>query len=305
MSVAVGFHSYGGPDVLRIMEVADEDPGPGQVRVRVRAAGVNPVDCKLRSGFFAGKVDVRFPARLGNEFAGVVAQVGADVTDVSVGEEVLGFAAGQAYAQYVVVGADQVTRKPAALPVEVAGGLSAVGQTAHNALRELNVGSGETLLIHAAAGGVGTIATQLARDLGATVIGTASDRNHEYLRSLGALPVTYGPGLVDRVRQLAPSGVDAVLDLIGHDSAIEASLELTEDHARIGTLASEDAQDRYGVRRLRGARSAALLAELATEAANGALRLPIWRTFALADAAAAHREVGGGHVRGKVVLTVE
>jgi enoyl reductase len=137
------------------------------------------------------------------------------------------------------------------------------------------------------------------------VIGTASERNHEYLRSLGALPVSYGPGLADRVRLLAPSGVDAVLDLIGHDDAIEASLKLAKDPARIGTLASEDAQDRYGIRRLRGTRSATLLAELADKAATGALRLPIWRTFALADAEAAHREVGGGHVRGKVVLIVD
>jgi enoyl reductase len=304
VAVAVAFDSYGGPEVLRAIDVVDEQPGPGQVRVRVRSAGVNPVDCKFRRGYFEGKLDVKFPARLGNEFAGTVDQTGPDVTGIIVGTDVLGFSAGVAYAQYVVVGADQVTAKPAGLAFDVAGGLSAVGQTAYNALRELGVHEGDTLLIHAAAGGVGTIATQLARRLGATVIGTASERNHDYLRSLGAQPVTYGAGLADRVRRLAPSGVDAVLDAIGDEEAIESSLVLAKDRDRIGTLAREDV-DRFGIRRLRGTRSAAILGELANQVATGALRLPVWRTFPLVDAADAHREVETGHVRGKVVLTVD
>lgn len=302
MALAVAFDSYGGPDVLRTIDVPVEQTGPGQVRVRVHAAGVNPVDCKLRRGYFEGKADVTFPARLGNEFAGVVDQTGPDV-GIATGTEVLGFTSGQAYAQFVVVGADQVTPKPAELPFDVAGGLSAVGQTAYHAVRELAVGEGDTLLVHAAAGGVGTVATQLARRLGATVIGTASERNHDYLRSLGAQPVTYGAGLADRVRRLAPSGVDAVLDAIGDDGAIEASLVLAKQRDRIGTLGREDVS-RFGIRRLRGTRSAAVLTELADLVAGGALRLPVWRTFPLAGAADAHREVEAGHVRGKVVLIV-
>lgn len=304
MAVAVAFYSYGGPEVLRTIDVPDEQAGPGQVRVRVVTAGVNPVDCKLRAGFFAGKVDVTFPARLGNEFAGVVDQVGTDVAGVAVGSEVLGFTAGQAYAQHVVVGAEQVAVKPAGLPWDVAGGLSAVGQTAYNALAELRVESGDIVLIHAAAGGVGTIATQLAHQRGAMVIGTARESNHDYLRSLGATPVTYGDGLADRVRELAPSGVDAVLDAIGGE-AIDVSLDVAKDRDRIGTLASEDAQARYGIRRLRGTRSAETLAELAELVAAGSLLLPVRNTFALTDAAAAHREVETGHVRGKIVLNVD
>jgi enoyl reductase len=302
--LAVVFYSYGGPDVLRTIDVSEPVAGPGQVRVRVRTAGVNPVDCKLRSGYFQGKVDVTFPQRLGNEFAGVVDQVGADVTDVEVGADVLGFTAAHAYAQYAVVDADQVTPKPPNLPWDTAGGLSAVGQTAYNALAELKVGPGDTVLIHAAAGGVGTVATQLARQRGATVIGTAGEANHDYLRSLGATPVRYGDGLVERVRRLAPSGVDAVLDAIG-GPAIDASLELVDDRTRIGTLVSEDAVVRYGIRRLRGVRSAETLAVLAAQVAAGTLRLPVWRAFPLVEAAQAHREVEAGHVRGKVILTVQ
>jgi enoyl reductase len=291
----------GAPDDRRGRPGAGAGTGPG---ARTRGGG-QPGRLQAQARVLRGQGRGSVPARLGNEFAGVVDQVGEGVGDALLGSEVLGFTAGEAYAQYVVVGADQVTAKPAGLPFEVAGGLSAVGQTAFNAMRELGIRSGETLLVHAAAGGVGTVATQLAHQLGAAVIGTASERNHDYLRSLGAQPVVYGDGLVDRVRELAPSGVDAVLDAIGDDGAIEASLALAKDRGRIGTIAREDAPELYGIRRLRGVRSAAILAELAERAAAGSLVLPVWRTFPLADAAAAHREVETGHVRGKVVLTVE
>lgn len=300
----MAFSSYGGPEVLEKIDVPEPVAGAGQVRVRVRTAGVNPVDCRLRRGYFQGKVKVEFPQRLGNEFAGVIDQAGEDVDDLQVGAAVLGFTAAEAYAEYVVVGADQVTAKPPDLAWEVAGGLSAVGQTAHNALEELRVGSGETVLIHAAAGGVGTVATQLARQRGANVIGTAGAKNHDYLRSLGATPVQYGDGLAEQVRHLAPSGVDAVLDAIGGE-AIPASVELCADRDRIGTLVSEDAPVQYGIRRLRGVRSARLLGDLAAQAATGTLRVPIWRTFPLTQAADAHTESETGHVRGKVILVVE
>jgi enoyl reductase len=305
MASSVVFRSYGDPDVLELVEVPAPTAGEKEVRVRVRAAGVNPVDCKIRRGAFAtaDEPDV-FPQTLGNEFAGVVDQVGSAVTGVSVGDEVLGFATATAYAEYVVVPAEQVTGKPAGLAWEAAGSLSAVGQTAYHALRTLQVAAGETLLVHAAAGGVGTVAVQLARHQGATVIGTASPRNHPYLRALGVTPVPYGDDLVERVQVMAPGGVDAALDAVG-GAAIPASLELVSDRSRVGTLVDQEAATRYGIHRLRGARSAETLAELAALAASGVLRLSIWRSFPLAAAAEAHREVETGHVRGKVVLTVD
>ncbi|MGV9456098.1 NADP-dependent oxidoreductase [Streptomyces sp. NPDC003635] len=301
MATAVAFSAYGGPEVLRPLEFQEPVAGPGEVRVRVRAAGVNPVDVKLRRGDFEGMVPVTFPQRLGNEYAGVIDQVGAEVTGFAVGDEVLGFTAMAAYTEVLTVPADAVAVKPGALSWEVAGALSAVGQTAYNALRELKVGAGDTLLVHAAAGGVGTVAVQLARRLGARVIGTASERNHDYLRSLGAEPVVYGEGLVARVRDIAP--VDVVLDAVG-GAAVDASLELVADRSRIGTTVDQRAADEHGIVRLRGARSADVLAELAGLAAGGELVLPISASYALTAAEEAHREVEGGHVRGKVVLTV-
>lgn len=181
--------------------------------------------------------------------------------------------------------------------------LSAVGQTAFNALQKLRVSAGETLLVHAAAGGVGTVAVQLARRRGARVIGTASERNHDYLRSLGAEPVVYGSGLTERVRAMAPEGVDVVLDAVG-GAAVTASLDLVTDRTRIGTTVDQRAADEYGVVRLRGSRSTAVLAELADLAAAHDLVLPIATAYPLLSAADAHREVETGHVRGKVVLTV-
>lgn len=303
---AVVFSEYGPAEVLRVVDVDEPVPGEGQVRVRVRTAGVNPVDVKVRRGDMRAFVPLNPETgqRLGNEFAGVVDAVGAGVTGLAVGAEVLGFTAMQAYAQSVVVGADEVVPKPADLPWDVAGALSAVGQTAHWAVETLRVAEGEAFLVHAAAGGVGGVAVQLARLRGARVIGTASPGNHDYLRSLGATPVTYGDGLVDRVRALAPEGVDAALDCVG-GSAIPASVELVADRGRIGTIVDENAPKEYGVQRLRPARSTVTLAALADLVAQGTLRLPVHRTFRLDQVAEAHREVETGHVRGKVVLLVD
>ena len=304
MSRAIVFDSYGAPEVLRPAEVPAPVPGPGQLRVRVKAAGVNPIDAKIRSGRLDGRVPVRFPQGLGNEFAGVVDRVGPGAGGFPVGAEVFGFTSMAAYADQVVVGTEQVTGKPAALPWDVAGALSAVGQTAYHALRLLGVRAGETLLVHAAAGGVGTVAVQLARSLGVHAIGTASEGNHDYLRSLGATPVVYGPGLGGRVRDLAPDGVDAVLDCIGGD-AVRVSLDLVADRERIGTVADETAAAAYGVQRIRYERSAATLAELAQLYCAGQLALPVAQSFPLEAARDAHREIETGHVRGKVVLLAD
>lgn len=299
---AVAITKYGTPDVMQVMEFADPQAGPGQVRVRVKSAGVQPVDTAVRGGWTV--FPVQFPQILGNEFAGLVDQVGEGVSDFAIGSEVIGWSVLACYAEYVVVGTDQIAAKPREMPWDVAGVLSASGQTAHTALRELGVGQGDTVLIHAAAGGVGTVAVQLARAWGATVIGTASERNHEYLRSIGAIPVAYGDGLVERVRDVAPGGVDAALDAIGGE-ALPASVELVADRSRIGTIVGFDAAPRLGVRAIRSQRSAARLAELIELYVQDKLKIHIWKSFPMHEAAAAHREVETGHVRGKVVLTIE
>ncbi|WP_406198719.1 NADP-dependent oxidoreductase [Kitasatospora sp. NBC_01560] len=299
---AVTVPEFGGPEVLRVTELPTPTAGPGEVRVRVYATGVQPADLAVREGWAPPGVTVELPAVPGNEFAGVVDQLGEGSSGRQVGDEVLGFRVLHSHAEYVTVPASQLVAKPAGMPWEQAGSLSASGQTAHVALTELKVGRGETVLVHGASGGVGTIAVQLARAWGATVIGTASERNHDYLRELGAIPVTYGEGLADRVRAVAPQGVDAAFDAAGR-GALEASLGLVADRDRIGTIVDYATAGRLGLRALRGPRTAERLAELVGLWESGGLRLEVAETFPLERAADAHRLVGGGHVRGKVVLT--
>jgi enoyl reductase len=301
MTRAVVFDEYGGPEVLRLAELPDPEPGPGQVRIRVRAAGVQPADTKLRSGAWRNWASVTFPARLGNEAAGVIDAIGADVTDFGLGDEVLGPANG-AYADAVVTDARLIALKPAALSWNEAGALSASGQTASTVLEDLGVGPGETLLINAAAGGVGLMAVQIAVARGVRVIGTAREANHDFLRQLGAIPVTYGPGLADRVRAAAaPEGVDAALDAAGGD-ALEVSLDLVGKPDRVGTIVDQAAASRLGVRSLGTRRSGSRLAELVAMAAAGELRVFVWKEFPLDRAADAHRESENRHLRGKIVL---
>lgn len=303
MATVIVFNQYGGPDVLEPVEVADPVPGPRQVRIAVKAAGVQPFDCATRRGDFANYVPLSFPARLGNEVAGIIDALGPDVSGAREGDEVIAFMKMAGYAETVIVAADQVAAKPVAMPWDQAGVLSASGQTACSALDELAVAPGETLLIHAAAGGVGSFAVQIARSRGAVVIGTASPRNHDYLRSLGAIPVTYGLGLAGRVREAAPQGVDAVLDAIGGE-ALDVSVELLGATERIVTIADWAAAARLGVRRVGTRRSADKLEGLTRLYADGLLTVPVFKAFPLAQAADAHREVETGHVRGKVVLSV-
>ncbi|MFB6894454.1 NADP-dependent oxidoreductase [Kitasatospora sp. NPDC056327] len=299
---AVTVPRFGGPEVLRVTAVPDPSPGPGQVRVRVYAAGVQPVDLAIREGRAPAGVELVPGLIPGNEFAGVVDALGEGTAGWAVGDEVLGFRLLGCAAELVAVDADRLVRKPAGMPWEQAGALSASGQTAHIALAVLGAGPGDTVLVHGAAGGVGTVAVQLARARGATVIGTASGRNHGYLRELGAVPVTYGDGLVERVRALAPQGVDAAFDAAGR-GALEASVELVADRARIGTVVDYPGALRLGAVGIRGERTAARLAELVALWEAGGLRVEIADAFPLGRAADAHRLVGTGHVRGKVVLT--
>ncbi len=299
MKVAA-FARPGPPEVLELMEFPDPHADAGQVRVRVRAAGVQPYDCAVRAGWSPPGAPPGLPKVPGNEFAGVVDQIGAGVTGIDPGAEVLGFGQLNAYAEYLVVPAGQVTAKPAAMPWEQAGGFTAGAQTAHIALGELKAGPGDTVLIHGAAGSVGTMAVQLAVLAGATVIGTAAPANHEYLRSLGAIPVASGDGLLDRVRALAP---DAALDCAGGD-ALTVSLAVVKDRGRILTLVEHARAADLGIRVTPNLRSAARLAELAALHAGGKLRMHIRATYPLERAADAHRDVETGHGRGKVVLTV-
>jgi NADPH:quinone reductase-like Zn-dependent oxidoreductase len=247
---------------------------------------------------------VPWPRIPGNEFAGVVDQVGDGVTGVVAGDEVLGFGALFSYAEYTVVPGANVAAKPAGVPWEVAGGLTAGVQTAELALDGLGIGEGDTLLVHAAAGSVGTAAVQIARTRGATVIGTAREANHDYLRDLGAIPVVYGEGLADRVRALAPGGVDAALDGAG-GHALEVSIELVQDRRRIVTLVEHAKAAELGVQVVQGERSAERLGRYAALYAEGRFRFPVRRAYRLEEAADAHREIETGHGQGKIVILMD
>jgi len=296
---------FGPPEVLRPAEVATPHAGPGQVRVRVRAAGVLPFDLRVRGGWSPPGRELTLPVIPGNEFAGVVDEVGDGVTWPAVGERVLGFTVLGSYAEHVVVSADQVVAKPGNMPWEVAGGFSGNGQGASSAVEAMAVGPGDVVLVHAAAGGLGAFAVQLARVRGAaTVIGTAGPANHDYLRRLGAVPVSYGDGLVERVRAVAPGGVDCALDAAG-PQALRASVELVADRARIHTMVSAELAEELGLTQTYPPRSAARLAELTDLYAAGQLVVHLRHSYPLQQAAEAHRDLGRGHGHGKVVLSVE
>ncbi|MFC6880674.1 MULTISPECIES: NADP-dependent oxidoreductase [Actinomadura] len=301
---AAAVNSFGGPEVVELLEVETPQAGPGQIRVRVKAAGIQPFDGAVRRGLTLPGQDPSFPRKIGNDFAGIVDQVGEGAAGFPVGSEVLGWALLACHAEYVVVPVDQVAAKPPQMPWEAAGAFSASAQTAYTAVESLRVGAEDTLLVHAAAGGVGTVAVQLARIRGAAVIGTASPRNHDYLRSLGALPVAYGEGLVERVRKAAPGQVTAALDCVG-GPALDASLELVADRGRIGTVTDFDRAPELGVSAISTQRSAERLAELANWYVEGKLRVEISHTFPLDQAAEAHRLMDTGHVRGKVAIVVD
>lgn len=299
---------FGGPEVLSVVDEEVPDPQGDEVRLAVRAAGVNPIDVKVYSGAM-GTDRSQLPRRLGSEAAGVVTAVGPD-SAVVVGEEVIAFRAPGAHASELVAPGDAIVAKPEGLGWHEAAGLLLAGGTAVHTLTATSVGAGDTVLVHGGSGGVGLMAVQLARLRGARVIATASERNHELLRSLGAEPVTYGDGLADRVRGLAPEGVDAAIDTVGNDEAMDVSLALVSDRSRIATIANFDRAPREGVQLLGngpgadpgqeiryGARD-----ELARLAAAGELRVVVAGVFPFDDVAAAHRQVGTGHTTGKVIL---
>lgn len=301
MARIVVFTEYGEPEVLHVLKVDDPAPAAGEVRIRVKAAGVQPFDAAYRRGTFARYQPAPIPARLGNEAAGVIDALGAGVTSFAVGDEVIAFVDSTGYADMVVALAEHTVHKPTMMSWAEAGALSASGQTADTALDALAVTTDDRLLVHAAAGGVGSFAVQIAVARGASVIGTAREPNHAYLADLGATPVTYGPGLADRVRALWPEGITAALDCIGGD-ANDVSVQLLGSPGRAITVVDWAAQQRLGVRRVGTDRTAARLASLCSLYQAGNLVVPIWKQFPLAEAAAAHREIETGHVRGKIAL---
>jgi NADPH:quinone reductase len=313
MSRVVVATAFGGPEVLSVVEQPTGAPGPGEVLLDVRAAGVNPADWKAASGAF-GADPSRLPLRLGYEAAGVVTAVGADAEGpagpIAVGDEVIGWRLQGAYASDLVVPAAVLVPKPAAMSWEQAAGLMLTGTTAVHALTAVDGGEGDTVLVHGAAGGVGQMLVQLAVARGARVVGTARGAGAELVRRLGGEPVEYGDGLADRVRSVAPDGVTAAIDAVGTDEALDVSLELVPDRRRIATIANFARGPQAGIQVL-GAGPGADPGTEVREAARlqltelveaGRLEVVVAGSFALADVAAAHREGMTGHSHGKLVL---
>ncbi|ATO17048.1 alcohol dehydrogenase [Micromonospora sp. WMMA2032] len=306
---AIAIDAYGPADLLTPRELPTPPVGPDTVLVRVRAAGVNPVDWKVREGHLAGAFPSHFPLVPGWDAAGVVEAVGPAVAGFAVGDEVIGYVRRDdvqhgTYAELVPAPERCLADKPVRASWPEAAGLPLAGLTAYQALQLARTGAGDTVLVHGASGGVGHLAVQVARALGADrVIGTASEANHDFVRSLGAEPVAYGDGLRDRVRAVAPDGVDVVLDLFGGD-ALDVSAELITRPARMMSTADPEHVTRLGGTYVFVKPSAADLAVLAGLVDAGRLTVHVARTLPLAEAAEAHRLVEAGHVRGKVVLTV-
>jgi NADPH:quinone reductase-like Zn-dependent oxidoreductase len=299
----VRFEAYGGIDVLEVVDVPRPIPGPGQVLVRVRAAGINIGEAKIRQGLLHERWPATFPSGQGSDLAGVVEEIGPGVSEPAVGDEVLGHTDGRAsQAEYVVAEAGELIPKPAAVPWEVAGSLFVAGTTAYAAVRAVSIGPGDTLVVAGAAGGVGSIAVQLASLAGAEVIGLAGAANHQWLRDHGVVPVAYGDGAVERIGEVARH-VDAFIDTFGN-GYVELALELGVDPARIDTIVNFVAVDRFGVK-AEGSAAASdtqVLSELVGLVAEGRLEVPIAAAYPLTEVREAYRQLEGGHGRGKIVL---
>jgi NADPH:quinone reductase-like Zn-dependent oxidoreductase len=301
----VRFDHYGGIDVLNVVEVERPAPGAGEVLVRVKAAGINPGEAAIREGRMRERWPAAFPSGQGSDVAGIVEQLGDGVQGFEVGDEVIGFTDRRAsHAELVLVEAGHLAHRPPNVSWEAAGALPIAGTTAYAAVRAVAVARGDTVVVSAAAGGVGSLAVQLARHTGARVIGLASERNHQWLAEHGVIPVSYGDGVAERIREVAEGPVDAFIDTFG-DAYVELALALGVKPERIDTIINFKAAQRYAVKTdgSAAAANAQVLAELARLIDEGELEVPIAHVFPLERVRDAYRELERRHTRGKIVLT--
>ncbi len=305
MPRAVRFDHYGGTEVLQVFEVPRPEPGPEQLLIRVRAAGINPGEAMIREGALDEVWPARFPSGQGSDLAGVIEGVGEAVAGWHVGEEVIGFTDDRgSQAEFVIVEAENVTARPPGVPWEVAGGLFVAGATAWAAVRAVALSTGETVVVSGAAGGVGTIAVQLAKLAGADVIGLASEANHEWLAAHGVVPVSYGDGVADRIRASASGAIHAFIDTFGA-GYVDLALGLGVAPERIDTIADPGAAEVHGVKTdgSQAGASADVLAELAGLIEAGKLEVPIAAVYTLDEVREAYQQLEQRHTRGKIVLT--
>jgi NADPH:quinone reductase-like Zn-dependent oxidoreductase len=301
---AVRFHEYGGIDVLRVEEVERPTPAPDQVLVEVRAAGIQPGEVSIRTGALHARWPATFPSGQGSDLAGVVVEVGSHVRGYALGDEVLGFTHSRAsHAEYVVVNDVSLTQRPPELSWDVAGSLYVAGTTAYATVFAVDPRPGDTVVVSGAAGGVGSLAVQLVRLRGATVIGLASARNHAWLRGHGVVPVEYGEGVAERIRQAAGGPVDAFIDTFG-DGYVDLAVELGVQPERINTIKDWPAAARVGARTYGEgtAACAVVVGELARLAARGELEVPIAAVYPLEQVQDAFRELERRQTHGKIVL---
>jgi NADPH:quinone reductase-like Zn-dependent oxidoreductase len=307
---AVKFDKYGGIDVLHVDEVVIPVPEDDQILVRVKAAGINPGEATIRQGLMAKQWPATFPSGQGSDFAGVVERVGDNVEKFKAGDEVIGFTDHRAsQAEYVTVDADHLIQRPSHVAWEQAGALFVVGTTAYAAVKAVGLQKGETLVVSGAAGGVGSIVVQLARNIGARVIGLASESNHEWITKHGGIPVTYGEGMVERIKAAAAQDntaeptIDAFIDTYGH-GYVDLALALGVKPERIDTIIDFEAAQKHHVKTEGNAQGAkaSVLAELANLIDKGRLEIPIAKVYNLNDVRDAYQELEKRHTHGKIVL---
>jgi NADPH:quinone reductase-like Zn-dependent oxidoreductase len=301
---AVRFEQYGGPEVLEVWEVDRPSAGPGEILVEVRAASINPGEIAIREGQMAKQWPSTFPSGQGSDFAGVIAQLGEGVESFAIDDEVIGWTDDRAsHAEFVVVPVDHLTAKPLTLSWEVAGSLFVAPMAAVVSVQVVDPQQGETIVVSAAAGGVGLVAAQLARNTGAKVVGLAGEKNHEWLRSVGVEPVAYGEGQEERIRALAPDGVDGFIDTFG-GGYTDLGIALGVSPARVTTVIDFQAAERLGIQALTGSSvvSADMIAEIANLIARGGLKIPIAHTYALSEVREAYEQLAERHTNGKIVL---
>jgi len=304
MPRAVRYDKYGGLDVLEVVDVPRPTPGPGEVLVRVKAAGINPGEAMIRRGLLHDRWPATFPSGQGSDLAGIVEEVGAGVSNFKVGDEVVGFVnTRSSQAEFAVVEAGDLTPRPPNVSWEQAGALFVAGTTAYAAVRSVSLNAGDTVVVSGAAGGVGSIAVQLARNAGAKVIGLAGDANRKWLSDHGVIPVTYGDGVEDRIRAASAGKVDAFIDTFG-GGYVELALKLGVPKDRIDTIIDFAAAEKYGVK-TEGSFAAAtadVVAQLAGLISAGRLEIPIAKVYPLAEVRDAYRDLEQRHTRGKIVL---